>query len=107
MTITELKQILEAYGKPCAFSHFAEDQKPPYICWIYTDSSNEFADEMVYKAIKSIQIEYYVRQDVPTEVLAFENYLTSHKVRWEQTGQEWLDEEKIYLFTYQTEVLNG
>lgn len=76
MTITELKSILEAYGIPCAFSHFDEDQRPPYICWIFTASDNEFADEMVYKSIKTVQIEFYVRQDVPTNVLNFEDYLT-------------------------------
>ena len=107
MTITELKSILEAYGIPCAFSHFDTDQRPPYICWIFTASDNEFADEMVYKSIKTVQIEFYVRQDVPTNVLNFEDYLTDHKVRWQQIGNQWLDEEKVHMFTYQTEVLNG
>ena len=106
MTITELKQILEAYGIPCEFGHFSSPQKPPYIAWIYTGSDNEYADNMVCKSQKTVQIEFYVRNNVPQQVLLFENYLTANRVRWEMTSDQWIDTEKMYLFTYSTGVFN-
>jgi len=106
MTITELKQILEAYGIPCEFGHFSSPQKPPYIAWIFTGSENEYADNKVLLSQKTVQIELYVRTAVPEQVLDFETYLTESGVRWEMTSDQWIDTEKLFMFTYSVSVFN-
>ena len=88
MTTQEVAQMIESVGLPFAYDHFTKKNTPggpPFICFLYPESENMFADDSVYQKIKRLYIELYTdRKDLEKEE-AVENALEMHMVRWETT----------------------
>jgi hypothetical protein len=100
MTLAELKQILDSVGYPVAYSHFNEAKKPPFICYLVSNSSNFFADSKVYQKIDNIQIELYTsKKDLVAEG-KLESILDTHEIPYETT-EIYIESEKLFQKIYE------
>lgn len=109
MTLSELKNILEATGYPVAYSHFTATENvpvpgPPFITYLVADSSNLFADNKVYQKINNVQIELYTdKKDLQAEK-KLEDLLEQNEIPYETT-EGWIDTEKIFERVYEIGVV--
>lgn len=101
LTPERLKQLLDEYDVPNAFSHFSTPQTPPFITWTCPQTDNFNADNLVYEVIPSLQIELYSRVDILNEEKALETYLTGKGLLWDKTSETWIDEEKVMMTIYE------
>lgn len=100
MTLIELKQILDATGFPVAYSHFDKVQIPPFICFLSSNSSNFFADSVVYQKIDNIQIELYTaKKDLAAEG-KLEKVLDDNGIPYE-TIEIYIETEKLFQKIYE------
>lgn len=100
-TQEQIEALLEEYGLPYSFSHFSEATAPPFIVWVCPQTDNFNADNSVYFAIPSFEIELYSRVDVPNEEAKLETFLTSKGIAWDKISQTWIDEEKVMMTVYE------
>lgn len=109
MTLSELVKILKATGYPVVYSHFivAENNpmlSPPYIAYIFTYSSNMYADNKVYQKVNNIQIELYTtKKDLQAE-LRLEQLLDANEITYE-TSEVFIESEGLYQKIYETRLI--
>jgi hypothetical protein len=104
MTLTELKVILDTVGYPVAYSHFDKPQKPPFICYLVSYSSNFIADNQVYKKIDNVQIELYTsKKDLDAES-KLESVLDSNEIPYETT-ETFIETENVFQKIYEVSVI--
>lgn len=100
-TKEQIEDLLEEYGLPYSFSHFSEATVPPFIVWVSPQTSNFDADNSVYFAVSSFELELYSRVDIPDEEAKLEAFLTSKGIMWDKISQTWVDEEKVMMTVYE------
>ena len=110
MTRAQIAAMIEGFGVPNAFGHFGEDdgnhpQGPPYIYFSYEARSDFHADGINYVKIALLTIELCTAEPDFALQNAIEAALTAAELTFNQPDQEYLDTEKIYITTYETEVL--
>lgn len=109
MTLSELVTILKATGYPVVYSHFNVSEnnpmpEPPYITYIFTYTSNMYADNKVYKKINNIQIELYTnKKDLQAES-KLEDILDSHEIAY-QTSELFIESENIFQKIYEMRMI--
>ena len=123
MTYKEVYQIISAVvltpasGQtpatyiPAAYLQFPEDDpsnpSPPFICYYYTGDNDLKADDINYQKIRQLTIELYCDNKNFTLESAVESALTSNGFVYSKY-EEYIDTEKMYMTTYETEVvING
>ena len=109
MTITEVASMVAEIGLPFAFWEFKDDtaREPPFVCFLYTGSNDTFADNENYTDIRTLVIELYTADKDYTLEQTVRDVLNAHGLQFE-TDFERLDDERLYITTYTTEVLiNG
>lgn len=98
--------MIAGIGLPYAYDHFSEEEAPeapPFICFLYPDRVDFIADNINYQPITRLVIELYsdnVDFDHEAEI---EAALTSAELPF-TCSREWLEDEKMYMTTYDTEV---
>lgn len=108
--------MIEGFGVPCAFGHFDDEnreqlQGPAYIYFSYTDRADFHADGINYVKIAELTIELCTTVQYTTAAPDFalqnaiEAALTAQEMTFDQPDQEYDDGEKVYITTYNTEVL--
>ena len=112
MTRAEIASMIEGFGVPFAFGQFGDDdgddEKPqaaPFIYFSYTSRSDFHADGINYAKIVLLTIELVTVDpdfDLQTEI---ETALTASDMTFDQPDQEFDDGQRVYLTTYNTEVL--
>lgn len=102
MTHEKIVEILEQTGLPVAYDHFAEGESPdpPFICFLFPDSENFSADNMVYAEFSTLNVELYTDEKNPELEDQLEVVLNSHELFW-QKSEVWIEEEKMYEVLYQ------
>lgn len=109
MTIVDLVKILKTTGYPVAYSHFAVTENnpvpaPPYITYIFTYSSNMYADNKVYQKIDNVQIELYTtKKDLQAE-MKLEEALDSNEIVY-QTSETFIESEGIFQKIYEMRLI--
>ena len=109
MTLSELVTILKATGYPVVYSHFNVSEnnpmpEPPYITYIFTYSSNMYADNKVYKKINNIQIELYTnKKDLQAEA-KLEDLLDLNEITY-QTSEIFIESENIFQKIYEMRMI--
>ena len=109
MTLSELVTILKATGYPVVYSHFNVSEnnpmpEPPYITYIFTYTSNMYADNKVYKKINNIQIELYTnKKDLQAES-KLEDILDSYEITY-QTSEIFIESENIFQKIYEMRMI--
>lgn len=100
MTLTELATILKATGYPVAYSHFKSKQKPPFICYKESGTSNFKADNKVLKKIPNIDIELYTAKKDETAEANLEAVLEANDIPWEAI-ETYIESEKVFQRIYE------
>lgn len=106
MTHSEISAMIGEIGLPYAYYQFPNDtpQALPFICFIYGESADLYADNSNYQPITPVQVELYtVVKDFELED-AVEDVLASHGITWEK-DEGFLDSEKMHMTTYQFEAV--
>ncbi len=104
MTLVELKQLLDQTGYPVTYSHFNNDAPSvPYICYLFVDSENFFADDTVYLEGANIDIELYTsKKDLAAEK-KLKDVLLANGITFEQ-NEVYISEEKLFKNTFEVEL---
>ena len=107
MTRAQIASMIEDVGLPFAYDHFTKHEAPapPYICFLYPGRDDFAADDANYARITALQIELYADAPDFTHEETLEAALTAAGLVYEKSGPGYIDEEKIYMTTYTTEVL--
>lgn len=100
----KLIRIMNDFGIPFAYDHFAEGESPdpPFICYLLSGSDNFAADGRVYFKINDVSIELYTdTKDLLVEQ-KLEDVLDKYGIFYEKS-ETWIDSEKLYEVLYQFE----
>lgn len=104
MTLQEIENALKKAEMPVAYNHFEVKKKPPYCVYYETESNYVKADNTHYCDIVGINIElYYTHKDKSIEK-KIEAILDEMELVYNKQ-EIFIEEEKIYMMIYETEVL--
>lgn len=109
MTYQEISNVVESIGLPCAYYEFQENtvKAPPFLCWLFTDSDDMYADNTNYSRIRPLAVELYT--DIKDFVLEtrVENALNAAGLSYTRS-EAYIDSERMFQITYTMEVtING
>ena len=106
MTYKEVAEMISSIGLPTAYNQFPEktSQAPPYICFYYPASADELYDNTNYVKVEQLIIELYVENKSFELERQVEAALRASGLTYTRT-ENWLGNEKLYLETYQMEVI--
>lgn len=98
---------------PCAYFQFPDDDPsnpappPPFLVYYWPESSDFMADNINYQAIRNLTIELYCDNKNFLLEQAVEDKLKSCDCPFYKS-EAYIESEKLYMTTYNTEVLiNG
>lgn len=105
MTKERIEEILAETGISFAYHHFTEENAvdPPFIVYLNDESSNFYADGVVYAVISSINIELYTDEKDHKLEEKIENIFKEYNVAWEKE-EIYIESEQMYKILYQMEV---
>lgn len=105
MTKERIEEILAETGIPFAYHHFTEENAvdPPFIVYLNDESSNFYADGVVYAVISSINIELYTDEKDHKLEEKIENIFKEYNVAWEKE-EIYIESKQMYEILYQMEV---
>ena len=109
MTYEQIQTALESLGLPTCYYQFEEDTEvaPPFLCWYVPGSNGFFADNSVYSQLIELTIELYTADKRWDLEEALEGILNTNELPFQKT-ESYIDSEKLFLQTYETEVfING
>lgn len=110
MTTQELSSIVAGIGLPYAYYQFPPDDPnnpppdPPFICYFFARSNDLYADDSNYATINHLVIELYSDDKDFEHEAAVESALRGAELPWSKS-ETYLDDERMYMTTYDTEVL--
>jgi len=106
MTYQEIAELIDGIGLPNAYYQFADQtgQEPPFICFYYPESDDFHADNGNYQAIRRLIIELYTDNKDFINEGKIEAALGASGIPWHKE-ETYIDEEKMYMVAYDTEVL--
>lgn len=101
MTHEEIVEMLEEAGLPLAYDHFAEGESPdpPFICFLFPQSDNFSADNVVYAEFQYLNVELYTDEKNPELEDGLEAVFNAHELFW-QKSEVWIETEKLYEVLY-------
>lgn len=108
MTLQELKTRCENNHIPYYYgnNNFGNTDllKPPYLIAHTNSSTNFIADGIVYKKIRTIQLDfYYDEKDFEKQNVIENNIL--YDVAWDKDDESYFDGEEIWQVSYYFEIV--
>lgn len=106
MTYQQIATMIAGIGLPYAYHHFPDGsgQDTPFVCFYYPQSNDLIADNTNYQRINQMTVELYTdNKDFALEKQV-ETALTGAGLVWSKE-EFYIDEERMYLASYLTEVL--
>lgn len=105
MTKERLEEMLTETGIPFAYHHFTEENAvdPPFIVYLNDESSNFYADGIVYAVIDGVNIELYIDEKDHDLEKRIENIFANYNVAWEKE-EVYIETEQMYEVLYRMEV---
>lgn len=106
MTYKEIAKMVDDIGLPFAYYQFTEDTAvaPPFICFYFEQSDDQFADDSNYQRIETLILEFYSdNKDFDNEA-AIEAALSNAGLTWQRT-EAYIGDQRMYMVTYKSEVL--
>lgn len=106
MTYTEVATMVSSIGLPYAYYQFPDntEREPPFICFLYTDSDDFYADDKNFAYIRPLVIELYTSDKDFSNEAAVEAVLISNNLPY-QKSEEYIDSERMYQISYRVEIL--
>lgn len=109
MTRTEVFEMVESIGLPCAYYQFNDNtpQKPPFVVWFFSSDDDFVADNENYTNIEVLNIELYTyNKDFELDAVV-EQVLKENGFVWSKESS-FIESEKIWQTAYESEVIiNG
>lgn len=105
MTEIRVAQMIAEMGIPFAYDHFADPEAvdPPFITYLYPESSHFAADNSPYAKFTALQIELYTdEKSIETEGRV-ERVLEEQDLFYYKS-ETWIEEEQLYEVIYEMEV---
>lgn len=106
MTYQAIAEMIEGIGLPSVYYQFKAGEVPslPYVIFYYPSRTDFLADDLNFQKITKLVIELYAPdKDFGAETLV-ENMLEANNLVYTK-AETYLDDEKMYMTLYQTEVL--
>ena len=106
MTYKEIATMMDGLALPSVYFHFKEGEAPalPYVIFYYPSRDDFLADDTQFQKITKLIIELYANEkDFKAEQLV-EDMLESNGLVYTK-AETYIDDEKMYMMLYQTEVL--
>lgn len=102
MTFQEVADMAAAVGIPSAYYEFPNDTAlaPPFLCFIYAQSEDAYADDSNYQKIERVQFELYTDVKDPALEAQVEAVLAAAGITWSR-DEGFLDSERMHMTTYQ------
>lgn len=107
MTRNDIASMIAGIGLPYAYNEFRKEEAPdgpPFICFLYPNNDDFKADNINYARITALSIELYTDEpdfDLEDAVAAA---LIANELPFTR-DQTFIDSEKMYMTTFDTEVL--
>lgn len=96
-----LQAILESTNLPCTYRQWKPKKPPalPYIVYLFTDSDNFAADNVVYHAAGNYDIELYSTAKDPASEALIEAALTANDIYFDKS-ETYIQSEEMYQGVY-------
>lgn len=106
MTYIEINNMLKEVGIPVVYYQWSkETAKPcPFICFYYADSNDMIFDNTNYVKVKHLMVELYTDEKDFSLEEKLEGILNNHEIVYDHY-ETYIDSEKMYLQTYESEVI--
>lgn len=103
MTRSEIYTMITSFGIPSSYYAFPTNEAPalPYCVYYYPNRDDFFADDSNYAKIEVLRIEVYTE----TKDFDLEDLIESKLLMPYSKDVIYLDDEKMYQITYESEVL--
>ena len=102
-----MTEIMNQIGLPWAYHHFAEGESPdpPFVLYLYPESDNFGADNIVYSKGTRVYLELYTDLKDPNKEELIESTLEANEIFWEKS-EVWIESESLYevLYSFEMEV---
>ena len=103
MTLFDLKEILEQTNLPVAYHHYEDAPVLPYIVYLFDNSDNFCADDIVYEKINNYRVELYSnKKDIEAESM-LETVLDDAFLYYDKY-EEFIKEEDLYMVVYELQM---
>lgn len=109
MTLDKFIEILNSLELPYAYYFFPIGKAPalPYFVYYFPDQDADYADDIPFCQIKTINIELYSKEKDFELEKRFEEILIKNELNFTKT-ESYLDSEKMYEVLYEMEeIING
>lgn len=106
MTYPEIKKMIESIGLPWDYYQFEEGTKqaPPYVVYFFEGNNDIYADNSNYQKIETLTIELYSDDKDYEDEAVIEEILTGAGLTFTKEPA-FVDDEKLYMVVYQSDVL--
>ena len=104
MSLTELKEVLEATGLPVAYLAFKTAQQLPFIVYREVNTDNFFADNKVYKKCLYVDIELYTENKAIETEEIIETILFENEIAWNATDTH-IEAEEMFQRVYEIKLI--
>ena len=109
MTYKKIATMIASMKLPYAYYQFPEGtaQKPPFICYFYTNSDDLYADDTNYQNIRVLNVELYTAEKDFEKEAALEKILNDNGLTYYKE-ESYIDSESMWQIAYEMEVIiNG
>lgn len=93
-------QVLQSTGLPCAYSHFQKPVNPPYLVYIGNGQNTFEADNTIYHAYNTYQIEYYFTKKNEANEKSIESALTGAGFNYAKSEDIYIEELNAFVIYY-------
>lgn len=106
MTYKEVATMVSSIGLPYAYYQFPDntEQEPPFVCFLYGDSDDFYADNSNFSFIRPLTIELYTDNKNFTLEGTVESVLSSCGLPYKKT-ETYIDTEHMFQISYDVEIL--
>ena len=91
---------LKTTGLPCVYGFFKTPKEPPYIAYIGNGQDYFVADNKIYYAKNTYQVEYYYTTKSETNEAAIESALTTAGYIYTKSEDIYIESEGVFVIYY-------
>lgn len=95
-----IQDTLKSIGLPCAYSHFREPVKPPFITYLGNGQTTFGADNTWHYTNNEYQIEYYFTEKNEANEKAIEEALLRDGFNYDKSEDAYIESEGLFVIYY-------